>query len=113
MTPKEMSEAEYHAKRDWVRLNPHGMRSRTVQAELRAWETELARRGMDAEQWSTPSTAGRWFVATFHDRPGHPLAGQVRHCDRSCQHLARLDDRDVRDATTAELERLPACATCS
>jgi hypothetical protein len=51
-------------------------------------------------------------VSIFHDRPGQPLAGKVRHKDRYCQHISHIGDEDVREATEEEVARLKPCATC-
>ena len=111
-----MSPAEYEAQREWLRLNPRGAQAQIVRRRLRARERELERQGVTVETWLESSRtrlgAGAWYVAFFHDRPGQPLASTVRHKDRSCQHIAHIDDRDVREATDAELERLGRCGTC-
>ena len=111
-----MSPAEYQAKRDWLRSNPYGPQAQMVKRELRAWERELESQGVTVEAWlesrQTRLSLSPWYVAFFHDRPGQPLAGTVRHKDRSCQHLANIGNEDVREATEAELQRLPRCGTC-
>jgi hypothetical protein len=107
---------EYQAKHEWLRLNPRGMRAQAVRRELRAHERELRARGADVEQWRETLRTRRLspsYVAIFHDRPGQPLASRVRHTDRHCQHLARLDDADIREADDAEVERLGHCLTCA
>src|SRR5262245_34527418 len=107
-----MSPAEYQAKRDWLRLNPHGARAQMVRRELRAWERDLTERGETVDAWgeSTRTRVGLspWYVAIFHDRPGQPLASTVRHKDRYCQHLYNIGNEDVREATDSELEHLGA-----
>lgn len=107
---------EYVAKRDWLRLNPTGMRARSVMRELRAWERELAEREITVEAWLATDRVRlaktAWFVAFFHDRPRQPLASRVRHHDRYCTAIVDIPDQDVREATEAEIEKLPACAWC-
>jgi hypothetical protein len=111
-----MIPAEYEAKRDWLRSNPHGPQAHMVRRELRAWERELESQGVTVGTWleskRTRLSFSPWYVAIFHDRPGQPLASRTRHKDRYCQHIAHIGNEDVREATEAELERLPACATC-
>ena len=111
-----MSPDEYRAKRDWLRLNPHGPRAQVVRRELRAWDRELESQGETVEAWLEPTrtrlTLSPWYVAFFHDRPGQPLASRSRHNDRYCQHLVNIGDEDVRETTAAELERLAPCGTC-
>lgn len=108
-----MSPEEYRARREWLRSNPHGIRARTVERELRVWERELQSRGLTVEEWAKPGLRlSQWFVAFWHDRPGQPLAGTVRHADRHCQHLALIGDEDIRTPTAAEYERLTPCGTC-
>jgi hypothetical protein len=111
-----VNQAEYRAKREWLRLNPHGPRAQLVRRELRTWDRELQSRGVVVEEWvesaRTRLTLSPWYVAFFHDRPGQPLASKTRHKDRYCQHLYDLPDEDVREATEAEVDRLPPCATC-
>jgi hypothetical protein len=111
-----MSPAEYQAKLDWLRSNPHGQQARMVKRQLRAWERELESRGETIEEWLESSrtrlSLSPWFVAIFHDRPGQPLASKVRHKDRYCQHIGTIGYEDVREATEAEVERLGPCATC-
>jgi hypothetical protein len=42
-----MSPAEYQAKLDWLRSNPHGPQAQMVRRELRAWDRELESPGRD------------------------------------------------------------------
>ena len=111
-----MSPAEYQAKREWLRSNPHGAQAQMVRRELRAWDRELESQGETVEAWLESSRArlsqSPWYVAFFHDRPGQPLASKSRHRDRYCQHISNIGNEDVREAIEAELERLPPCATC-
>jgi hypothetical protein len=107
-----MNPEEYRAKRDWLRTNPHGVRARMVERELRAWDRELESRGLTVEAWSRPTALSPWYVAFFHDRPGQPLASTRRHADRDCQHLRNIGDEDIREINEAEFERLEPCATC-
>jgi hypothetical protein len=102
--PSAMDPAEYAAKVAWLRNQPRplGFRAREVERALR----KLGPIG------ESPGSGGVWYVAIFHARPGAPLAGTVVHADRDCQHLARLDDHDVRPATDAEIVRLGVCLTC-
>ncbi len=46
------------------------------------------------------------------NRPGHALGGRLRHRDRDCRSIARLGDDGVREATEAEMKRLPPCGIC-
>ena len=39
-----MDPTEYQAKREWLRLYPHGMRTQAVRREVRASERELRAR---------------------------------------------------------------------
>ena len=41
-----MSAAEYQAKGDWLRFNPHGPQAQMVRRELRAWDRELESQGV-------------------------------------------------------------------
>jgi hypothetical protein len=41
-----MTPEEYRAKRDWLRSNPHGVRARMVERELRAWDRHLEGEGV-------------------------------------------------------------------
>ena len=107
-----MSPEEYRAKRDWLRLHPHGLRAETVKRELRACDRELESQGVTVEAWSKPTASTPWHVAFFHDRPGNLLASGCRHADRDCQHLSHLGNEDIRETTEAEFERLEPCATC-
>jgi len=107
-----MTPEEYRAKRDWLRSNPHGVRARMVERELRAWDRQLEGEGVPVEAWSKPTASSRWYVAFFHDRPGQPLAGTVRHADRHCRHLHSVGNEDIREATESECERLNPCGTC-
>ncbi len=111
-----MNLEEYLAKRDWLRLNPAGMRARSVMRELRAWERELVEQGTTAETWLATDRARLsrtlWFVAYFHDRPNQPLASRVRHHDRYCTAIVDIPDGDVREATEDEIQKLPTCAWC-
>jgi hypothetical protein len=112
-----MSPAEYQAKRDWLRSNPHGPQAQMVKRELRAWDRELESQGVSVEAWLestlTRLSLSPWYVAIFHDRPGQPLASKVRHRDRYCQHISSIGSEDVREATEAEVEPLGPCATCA
>ena len=101
-----MSPEEYRGKRDWLRSNPHGLRARMVERELRAWDRELERQGLTVEAWSKVTPSSPWYVAFFHDRPGQPLASACRHADRDCQHLRNIGNEDIRQTTDAEFERL-------
>src|SRR4051812_23931248 len=59
-----MDPTEYQAKREWLRLNPHGMRAQAVRREIRAFERELQPRGETAEEpLTTPRTLSRGYVA--------------------------------------------------
>jgi hypothetical protein len=111
-----MRPAEYQARRDWLRSNPHGPQAQMVRRELRAWDRELERQGVTVEAWLESSRTrlglSPWYVAFFHDRPGQPLASKSRQRDRYCQHISHIGNEDVREATEAELERLAPCATC-
>ena len=111
-----MSPAEYQAKRDWLRSNPHGAQAQMVKRELRAWGRELESQGVTVEAWLESSrtrlSLSPSYVAFFHDRPGQPLASKVRHRDRYCQHISGIGAEDVREATEEEVKRLGRCATC-
>ena len=100
-----MNPAEYQAKRDWLRSNPHGPQAQMVKRELRAWDRELESVGVGVEAWPestlTRLSLSPWYVAVFHDRPGQPLASKCRHRDRFCQHIANIENEDVREATDA------------
>jgi hypothetical protein len=112
-----MSGAEYQAKRDWLRSNPHGPQAQMVRRGLRECDRELESQGVTVEAWlessETRLSLSPWYVAIFHDRPGQPLASKVRHRDRYCQHISSIGNEDAREATEAEVERLGPCATCA
>ena len=103
-----MDRAEYEAQRDWLRLNPHGMRAQVVRKQLRAYEREHG----EALTKSPPRTGSRGYVVVFGDRPGQPRGGSVVHRDYACPRNWH-DDADIREATPAELDRLPSCKRCS
>ena len=110
-----MNPHEYQAKREWLRLNPHGAQAQMVRRELRAWDRELESQGEVVEEWlqsRVQLSRSPWYVAFFHDRPGQPLASTVCHRDRYCQHIGGIPDEDVREATEDEVERLGRCGTC-
>src|SRR4051794_3414406 len=70
-----MDATEYQAKREWVRLNPHGMRAQAVRRELRAYERELQARSETVDEpMQTPRTLSRGYVAYWPDRPGRRWA---------------------------------------
>jgi hypothetical protein len=119
-----MRPEEYVAKRDWLRSYPHHPRAKMVMRELRTQERELEAEGTSIEEWlrahrmtTSPRESGRatlgrssrGYVAFWPDRPGQPPASVVYHTDRQCQYIRGLGDEYVRQATDAEMERLPLC----
>lgn len=107
-----MTADEYLAKREWLRLNPHGARAEIVRREVRAYEREKKALGIDVAALREPRALARGFVAYWPNRPGQPLAGTVVHADRYCQHITGIPDEEVREATADERERLGRCGTC-
>jgi len=53
-----MDATEYQAKREWLRLDPHGMRAQAVRRELRAYERELQARCETVERPTRASIVG-------------------------------------------------------
>ena len=119
-----MSPEEYVAKRDWLRSQPYGAEAQMIRRELRAQERELEAEGTTLEAWlhahrmaAPRSESGRArlglsphrYVAFWPDRAGQPLASVVCHTDRQFQCLRDMGDEYVREATDAEMERLPLC----
>jgi hypothetical protein len=61
-----MSPAEYQAKRDWLRSNPHGVQAQMVRRELRAWDRKLESEGVTVEAWLESSRTRRPGLGDFH-----------------------------------------------
>ena len=59
------------------------------------------------EPLRTPRTLSRGYVAYWPDRPGQPLGSNVIHGDPHCWQIDHVAERAVREASEAELERLP------
>jgi hypothetical protein len=108
-----MTADEYRAKREWLRLNPHGARAHIVRGELRAYERAQKAQGTDVAALRESKTLTHGYVAYWPNRPAQPLASKVVHADRYCQHIADMDDEYVREATADERERLGRCGTCA
>lgn len=109
-----MRSEEYGAKQDWLRSNPTGVRARSVERELRAWQRELEEQGTTVEAWLATDRVRLgltpWFVGYHNGR----LASTVRHHDRYCRGITEhYFDEDVREATQAEMEKLPPCGYCA
>lgn len=109
-----MRPEEYRAKQDWLRSNATGVRARSVERELRAWQRELEEQGTTVEAWLATDRVRLgltpWFVGYHNGR----LASAVRHHDRYCRAITEhYFDEDVREATQAEMEKLPPCAYCA
>ncbi len=108
-----MRPEEYWAKHDWLRSNPTGVRARSVERELRACQRELEEQGTTVEAWLARDRARLgltpWFVGYHNGR----LASTVRHHDRYCGAITEhYCDEEVREATQAEMEKLPPCGYC-
>src|SRR3954452_735661 len=83
-----MDPTEYQAKREWPRINPHGMRAQAVRREVRAYERELQARGETVDDpMQTPRTLSRGYVAYWPDRPDQPLGSNVVHADPHCWQI--------------------------
>lgn len=102
-----MNRIEYEAQSDWLRNNPHGARAALVRRDLRRYEREHGK-----PSTSERRTLIRGFVAFWPDRPDQPVTSVVIHQDHLCSQIAHLDDREIREATTDERERLPPCSFC-
>lgn len=107
-----MSREEYLSLRDHLALNPYDFRAAEWKKKLRAYEEEHGEPEPFTESARARLKHTTWYVAYWQERPGQPLASKVIHADRHCHQIDHIPDRQVREATDEEIDRLPPCGTC-
>ncbi len=105
--------AELSQKREWLRVNATGTSGlvTVTRNRVRAIERELKSLDVDVDAALAGSVRSPWFVVVSI-LPGERLLSRSRHRDRHCQHIAHIDDVNIREATDAEIAKLPVCGTC-